>query len=56
MVMIAVKLQFLDRALRPTISQKLKSFKSELAGFKSQIVEPHFISSANTSYAQEETT
>ncbi|POW18974.1 hypothetical protein PSHT_05270 [Puccinia striiformis] len=32
-----VELQSLDRALKPTISQKLKSYKAELSGFKSQI-------------------
>lgn len=36
-----VELQSLDRALKPTISQKLKSFKGELSSFKSQIVELH---------------
>ncbi|KAA1090418.1 hypothetical protein PGT21_017240 [Puccinia graminis f. sp. tritici] len=36
-----VELQSLDRALKPTVSQKLKSFKSELAGFKSQIKQAH---------------
>ncbi|POW07539.1 hypothetical protein PSTT_08211 [Puccinia striiformis] len=33
-----VELQSLDRALKPTISQKLKSYKAELSGFKSQII------------------
>ncbi|KAH9473375.1 hypothetical protein Pst134EA_000448 [Puccinia striiformis f. sp. tritici] len=32
-----VELHSLDRALKPTISQKLKSYKAELSGFKSQI-------------------
>ncbi|KNZ50027.1 hypothetical protein VP01_463g15 [Puccinia sorghi] len=36
-----VELQSLDRALKPTISQKLKSFKGELSSFKSQIKQAH---------------
>ncbi|MBW0477722.1 hypothetical protein O181_017437 [Austropuccinia psidii MF-1] len=36
-----VEFQSLDKALKPTINQKLKSFKSELQGFKSQIKQAH---------------
>lgn len=36
-----VESQSLDRALKPTISQKLKSFNNELNGFKSQVKQAH---------------
>ncbi|KAG0143352.1 hypothetical protein CROQUDRAFT_661335 [Cronartium quercuum f. sp. fusiforme G11] len=40
-----VELQTLDRALKPSIATKLKGFRNELAGFKSQTKQAHASSS-----------